>query len=256
MSIDTTSDPTDSGGGSGRMPTLGGSGDDGVGLEPSPIRFSGIASLVLGMFSVIYLIAPPLVVLPMAAAAFGLFALRPSGTAKPIGLTPARIGLVLAAGFGACGFFISHYRGQALGQQAEYFARQYLQLVAAGHDEYAVELRKPSAGRHVPSMPLKQLYQLDSKEFEQLDQFQATEATKLVQRHGDQLDWQLSRAPAVYRTRGIERVELRFEDRSGIVDRRLRLDLSYEVDWESGEGQWVVDAFDFEQPRSNLLSEL
>lgn len=256
MSIETTSDSTNGNGGLGRMPTLGGSGDDGAGMEPSPIRFSGIASLILGMFSVIYLIAPPLVILPIAAVAFGLFALRPSGAAKPIGLTPARIGLVLAAGFGACGFFVSHFRGQALGQQAEYFAHQYLQLVAEGHDEYAVELRKPSAGRHVPSMPLKQLYQLDSKEFEQLDQFQNTEATKLVQRYGDQLDWQLSRAPAVYRTRGIERVELRFEDRSGNVDQRLRLDLSYETDGQSGQGQWVVDAFDFERPPSNLLSEL
>ena len=216
--------------------------------QPAQIRFSGILSLIFGLLSPLCLLTPLLLFIPLIAIVLGAFALRPAQGPKPVGQTAARIGLLLAVGVGACGFFLNHFRSQTLRSQAEYFGRQYLEIVAAGYDEYAVELKKPARTRSLPTTPLKELYQRDATAVESLTMFREEEATRHVQDAGPNTEWVLKDSPRVFRSRGTDRVETTWVDRSGNLSRPIRLDLEYVADQEAGQGQWSVYGFEVDLP--------
>ena len=141
--------------------SIGMSAEAGYGaVETAPLRISGFLALILGLLSVLSLLGPALLVIPILTLFFGFFALRKYDGPVPVGVRPAIIGLVLAAGFGACGFFLPWMKTMTLGSQAEYFARQYLEVVARGELELAMELKKNYANRYMHNMSLKQHYEM------------------------------------------------------------------------------------------------
>ena len=64
-----------------------------------PLRVSGFVCLLLGMLSVLACFGQPLLIVPLSAIAVGFVALRRSSGQRPVGTTPAMIGMVLAIFF-------------------------------------------------------------------------------------------------------------------------------------------------------------
>lgn len=95
-----------------------------------PLRVSGFICLIFGVLSFFCTLGQPLLVLPLIAIVVGMFALRRSGGQTPVGTRAAMLGMILAAGFGACGLFIPWMKTMTLGRQAEKFSRDYMEVVA------------------------------------------------------------------------------------------------------------------------------
>lgn len=220
--------------------------DDGfqAGEEPNPIRFSGFVCLLLGLLSGFSLLGQPLLVLPVAALALGLIALRPAGSRRPLGRTPAKVGIVLAVAFGSCGFFLPFFKAQTLGAQAEHFGRQYMELLSDGEVEYAMELRKDPRNRNPPTTPLKDLYGTSENAVGALEQFRRNTAVSILEEVEGDPEWVLVRPPRVFRTYDRDRVEMVWKDASGIVSKKFLLTMGYVISEETGDGQWRVLSLD------------
>lgn len=223
---------------------------------PPPIRFSGFLALLLAFLSVFCLLTPGLIAFPLAAIVLGGIALRPSRGPKPIGATPARIAIVLAVGLGVCGFGLFLLRGQTLREQATYFGRQFLEVVAEGHHEYALELKKRETDRSLPTTPLKELYQREKAASESLVMFRDDLATRFVEEAGPDAGWELAGSPKAYRYRGVDMVETRWFDPDRPGASRVRVVLEYLPDQEQSQGHWVVQTFDLERPDSDDLADV
>ncbi len=209
--------------------------------EHVPLRISGFISLLLGLLSVLSIIGVPLLVIPVAAIVFGFFALRKYDGPAPVGIRPAKIGLVLAAGFGACGFFLPWTKTITLGHQAEYFARQYLEVVARGELELAIELKKSHVNRYMPTMPLKSHYMMNEAAAQALDEFTHELIVKTLQELGPDAEWELDRATRIYHSFGIDRAELILVNHDRQQPLKVYMQLSFLPDRETGVGQWRVD---------------
>ena len=103
-----------------------------------PLRVSGFICLLFGALSFLSVLGQPMLVFSLLAIMFGVFALRRSGEQTPVGTRPAMLGIVLAVGFGACGFFIPWMKTMTLGGQAAKFSKDYMEVVARGEDEFAL----------------------------------------------------------------------------------------------------------------------
>lgn len=232
-------------------------GEGSVELEtPAPIRFSGFLALLFAFLSVFCLLTPGLIAFPLAAIVLGVFALRPSRGPKPIGVTPARLAIVLAVGLGVCGFGLFLLRGQTLKEQATYFGHQFLEIVAAGHHEYALELKKREPDRSLPTTPLKELYQREKAASESLVMFRDDLATRFVEEAGPDAGWELTGSPKAYRYRGVDMVETRWVDPERPGASRVRVVLEYLRDHEEFRGHWVVHTFELEQPDGDAAANV
>ena len=231
-----TSDLTDT------VPQMG--ADRGYELDEqaaAPVRVSGFLCLLFGLLSALALLGRPLLLLPLAAVICGLVALRPAPGNKPVGTLPAKIGLVLAIGFGFCGFFLPWMKAQTLGSQAAYFARQYIGLVAQDEAEMAMELQRAYLDRHLGSMPLDEFYLRDQDRREALQEFRHGEAYRLIRRAGADADWQLVEPVRVYQEHGHEKASTLWTDGNGTLEAPVYVILAYRIDPETGDGQWHVE---------------
>lgn len=222
-----------------------------AGFEPeevqTPVRFSGFVCLLLGMLSILCLLGRPLLVIPFAALLFGLIALRPAPEGRPVGTFAAQLGLLLAVGFGACGFFLPWAKNQTLGSQAEYFVGQYFELIRDEQWELVAELQRPPNARHLASMPLQEFYDVNDSGQESLDQLQMDDTLQEVRRAGS--DWQPARSPRVFTRWGRQMVETFWTDRAGLASEDIRVELEYSVDPQTDIGQWHVTEFHFDRER-------
>ena len=101
--------------------------------EVAPFRITGFLSLICAILSMFSVIAMPMLAFALAAIVFGFLALRRCDSEKPpVGVTPARIGIVLAVLFGAWGISRPLSKTAIIGGQAEHFAREYVRLVGTG----------------------------------------------------------------------------------------------------------------------------
>ena len=131
------------------------------GVDDSPLRVSGFVALILALLSGFSIVALPMVGFSIAAVLFGLFALRKSDSKSiPVGTTAARVAILLAVLFGTWGAGRFTLKQKTLGDQAEYFARQFLRVAANGDEIYAKELQKSHVNRFLKTMPLEQSYEL------------------------------------------------------------------------------------------------
>ena len=217
--------------------------------ENVPLRISGFISLLLGLLSILSIVAVPLLVIPVAALLFGFFALRRYDGPAPPGVRPAKIGLVLAAGLGACGFFLPWMKTMTLGHQAEYFARQYLEVIARGELELAVELRKGYANRYMATMPLKTHYSVNEAATQALDEFSRDSIIKTLQELGPDAEWELDQATRIYYSFGLDRAELILVNHDRQEPFKVYMQLSCQPHRETGVGQWQVDnCTEFSEP--------
>jgi hypothetical protein len=205
-----------------------------------PLRVSGFICLIFGVLSFLCLLGQPLLVLPLIAIIFGVFALRRSGGQTPVGTRPAMVGLVLAVGFGACGMFLPWMKTRTLGSQAEQFSRYYLEVVARGQDEFAMELRKDYVNRLPTTMSLKEHYTISEDAARRLAEFREDSMNTMIRKRGPNADWILDRPTRVYYSYQREHAEVVWIDPTGETSAKIQMFLEYLVS-PDGEGQWHVD---------------
>ena len=166
-------------------------------ITQAPIRVSGFIAGLLGLLSALSFLSIPMLLVPLAAIGFGVFALRRYDGLEPVGTKVAYFGVLLAIGFGALGFGIPLFKSRTLGGQAEYFARQYLELVANEDLQYAYELHKEINNRFLATMSLDEHYQTNETSRENLQKFKDKGVRKAITKIGPGAKWELDRATRV-----------------------------------------------------------
>jgi hypothetical protein len=217
-------------------------------VNDAPLRVSGFVSLILALLSGFAIVAWPMVGVAIAAVFFGLFALRKSDSAsKPVGTTPARIGILLAVFFAAWGVGRPLFKMQTLGSQAEYFARQFVEVASRGNEAYAAELRKSYVNRYLKSMPLEERYELEKQK--RLEAAQNGEGgSPPVDVYPDSLsqyppdhEWILDRPVRVYSHYGRQKADVILAADRSEKPFRLLVTLEYLVHKERDTGEWYVE---------------
>ncbi|MDG2223792.1 MAG: hypothetical protein P8L85_20605 [Rubripirellula sp.] len=218
----------------------------------TPFRISGFLCLLVGLVSVLAVYGKPLLIFPATAFALGMIALRRTGEGetgmRPIGTTPAMIGMVLATGFGVYGFCLPWFKDATLGAQAEKFGRDYIEVIARGDDYFAIELGKDYANRFPTTMDLGQHYALSEQGEKILDEFQKSPVVDIVRGGKGQSQWVLDRSAHIYYSYKREHAELIWRDAGGGTTAKIHMFLDYLVD-SRGNGQWHIEECTVLSPR-------
>ncbi|TWU22199.1 hypothetical protein Pla52o_32540 [Novipirellula galeiformis] len=223
------------------VPMMGGEGGFETEEPVAPLRLSGFIALLFGLLSVLSLIGYPMIVTAIIAIALGLFALRPWTDPKPVGITPAKLGLLLAVGFGSCGFFIHTMKSATLGQQAEYFARQYLDVIGSGEFAIALELKKNAVDRLPTKMPLMEHYESTEETMTSFTEFETDLLNQQILALGPGVAWQRSEPVRVFQSYGTPQAEVFLENPDRDTEpKKIYLLLKCEID-PQGIVQWRVD---------------
>ncbi|MDA8746358.1 hypothetical protein N9N28_17180 [Rubripirellula amarantea] len=230
------------------MTELGGLGAE-TGFEEDelgePLRFSGYVSAVLGIFSAVSLVGIGGVAVAVLAIAFGAFALRPAAS-KVSGILPAKFGILLGVAFGICGVLLPVLKTRTLGNQAEYFARQFMNLVMEDQKEIVMELHKSYNNRFAPTMPLRDYY-VEGDDDRQVEFYENNEAMNLIKSYGPDAQWVLDRPVRVYHQFGTDKAEIVFKNQED--GKQLQFFMHYLVD-SNDQGQWHVNLV---QPYRELI---
>ncbi|TWT98929.1 hypothetical protein [Neorhodopirellula pilleata] len=209
-----------------------------------PLRASGIVCLILGMLSFWAPIAWQMLVIPALAIVFGVIAMRKWGNVRPAGTSAAVIGLLLASGFGTAGVMIPAMKQQTLGKQAEYFAREFLELCGNGEKELALELQKPVQNRQLGTMDLEKAYSEDEVASQQMEEASGGIIDNVMEA-GPDIEWKLAQPVDVFVKYGVEKADTYWIDPSGKIDQKIQILLEWHPDETNNTGQWHVSLFQF-----------
>jgi hypothetical protein len=204
----------------------------------SPLRISGFISLVLGLLSSAALLNPVMLGVPLAALGFGFFALRRYSGSAPVGVRPAMVGIVLAAGFGACGGAIPLLKHATLGSQAKQFSRDFLEVVARENLEFAKELTKDYNNRFPTNMALEDHYQEEGA-IKAMQEFKGSIPLNAIVSRGKNAEWILFQPVRIYYSRGKTQAEVVWADPAQKT--KIQFFMHYKVDHRNGDGQWYVE---------------
>ena len=208
------------------------------------IRVSGYISLLLGLFSWAAMLGIGGVAIAVLAILFGIVAIRPVRFGAASGIRPAKLGIALGIGFAFCGFFLSSFKTNCLGKQAEKFAHDYIDLMNSENKIYAIELAKSYRNRFSTTMPLAAHYRElelnapSSRETEQpstLDSFRDDAGHQMILGEGPDAQWVLDRPVTVYHQFRIDRAEVVLISKES--GKLLRIVLQYLID-SKDMGQW------------------
>lgn len=208
--------------------------------ESPPLRVTGYVCLLLGVLSVFSLLFKPMLLLALGSIVFGLIALRKHDGPRPAGTRVAMWGIVLSLGFGACGYTIPLMKQATLSRQAEEFASQYIELVALGHDEHAMDLKKEWYNRLSTDMNLADHYLSDPRISESLVQFKTAVVNREFKRRGPKAAWELDRPIRIYYQYGKDHAEVIWSDPTGESELTVQMIMDYRVD-SKGRGQWLMN---------------
>ena len=220
-----------------RMGAEGGYESDDISV---PLRVTGFVSCFLGLLSVLSLLAVALLIVPVVAIFFGLIALRPSRSGRPVGTTPAMLGLLMAVGFGACGLSAATMKQKTMGGQAEYFSRQYLELIAKEDYELALELKKDYVNRFSRQMRLKSYYESNDNSAEALEEFRDDGVNSYVQSVGPDGNWKLAKSVRVFHKYGADRAEVVWVNADDPNSRKIEITMECRTDAANKMAQWHV----------------
>lgn len=217
--------------------------------DDAPLRISGFIAAILGVLSGFTIVALPMLAAAIAAVLFGLFALRKSeGNTLPVGTTAARIGIFLAVLFGSWGVGRSSFKSQTLGDQAEYFARQFIKVVTSGNEAYAKELQKNYVNRYLKTMPLSHHYALEEKraaermaEREDAAPDTDEDPTEFLKKYSVDHQWILDRPVRVYSKYGRQKADVVFAYDNSEKPTRIRIQLEYLLNKDTGDAEWSVE---------------
>ncbi|TWT80996.1 hypothetical protein CA13_24430 [Planctomycetes bacterium CA13] len=222
------------------VPMMGAEGGFAPDEEIAPFRISGLFCLLFGVLSIFSLIAYVMIAFPLIAIALGLFALRKWDGPRPSGVALAKIGLVLALGFGSCAAWMHQMRSRTLGSQAEYFAKQYIELLANDQIPIAAELRKDYVNRAPTHMPLKQHMESNEMGRNALDDLRGDSANLGIGGPDNVDAWVPAKPTRVYYNYGNYKAEVLLKDSNNPEAKKIIVLLKYDID-PDGNGQWLVE---------------
>ncbi|QDV61444.1 DUF4190 domain-containing protein [Crateriforma conspicua] len=240
-------------------PLIGAETGYGVEEQPTPIRASGFFALLAGLASVFCLLGTPLLVLPVIAILLGLIALRPSDRGRPIGTLPAKIGMVLAVGFGVCGFLMPWLATQTVGTESAYFAKEYLRLMARGDREMVMEMRKDHINRVSPGTPLVTHYEQleaevrameDAQGMSPMENYKEDDCVAALEDIGGDIELFQVGSARMYTHFGEQYVETNWNNHTDPFTNDIIVTMAFKIDAETGDRQWYVKrcTWDQEQP--------
>ena len=223
-----------------------------------PLRVSGFLSVLFALVGIMAFAVPLMVLLPLIGLAFALFGLRRFSGPVPVGYGAAALGLVLCLFIGSCAFFLHFIRDMSLASQAEYFARQYVGLVARGESELALELKKAPINRFLSDMPLEQYYENAEAQAREMaeknpenaelkdranirEAFMNEAANKHFYDAGLDAEWELERATRIYHQYGRNLADVILVRKFDGKNFPVLITLAYQIDKETGDYQWHVD---------------
>lgn len=209
--------------------------------EAPPLRLSGPIALVLGLLSFTALLGTPMVIVPILAVVAALVALRPYAGPRPTGYRVAFVGLFFAVLFGVWGFTSLRLKHRMLSHQAHAFAATWLDLLAQGDIEMALELKKHRQQRQPPSMPLREYYRTSAEGRATVEQFRENDATLQVIDAGTAVQWAPFRASESYQFGGRQLTSTYWKDQSGTVNTPILVSLEYIPATADAPAQWLVD---------------
>ena len=215
------------------------SGFEAIDSDVAPLRISGYFCLLLGCLSSLGLVGRPLMLFSLAGILVGAFALRRFNGIAPLGVKPARLGICLAIGFGTCSFFMPWFKTFMLSRQAEKFALIYLDVIAMGETEFAMELNKDYINRMDPTMSLEEHYQGAPQARENYEQFEQSGVNEMIRKRGAGAEWVFDLPTRLYTRYRNQHAELVIADPTGSSDAKISMTLDYLVD-SMGQGQWHV----------------
>lgn len=215
--------------------------------EPqATVRVSGFIALLLGFMSFAALFAGPLMIVPgMAVIAAGI-ALRPYSGLRPAGRTAALIGLVLATLFGVWGTTERRLKYQTLSAQATQFASRWLDLVAQGDIEMALQLNQHPGFRQPASMSLVDYYQSNTDGQTAMKNFRESPANSELLRAGNAVKWELDRPADLYNFSGRQLLATYWRDRSGTIRAPIIVRLEFIPAAEDELAQWMIDGVEID----------
>ena len=221
--------------------------------ETPVVRPSGFVGLLLGIVSFAAVAGLQALLIPVVAIAVCLFALRRTDGPRPIGDWAARIGLVLAIGFGVCGLGLVYFKYHTLGGQAEHFAREFLQLCRGDNEVLIAELQKSAVNRRPAETRLDEAASTTSDEptdpaaMDDLDEDAGNSLAAQIRELRKDPVWQLVEKDVFIRYQ-IEKVNLRFHDATDQLSNDVQIEMIWNGD-KDGVGQWHVGLFQFHRER-------
>jgi hypothetical protein len=215
------------------------------------ISRTAVAALMLGVASALVLTSPLLIVVPLAAAAVAVIALRQiaasSGQLK--GQWPATVGLCLATLFLGWGVTQQASRQAMLADRAEALVDHWLSLVKDGKLQQADQWRRPIVSRIEGDAALADLYGTDKEAANSLQMFFASEPLKSFQAAGPDVSWRLEGIAAQSRTSDSEELVLKylFKAADG-SERPMWISISRRLEGLSQRPNWEVQSVEAALP--------
>jgi hypothetical protein len=219
-------------------------------LPVAPIRFSGFVALLLGLVSFVAVLGLSLVFLPLLAAVFAIFAVRPYQGDRPVGVIAGWIGLFCAILFLVWGTTERHFKSKQMSAQASRYASEWLTLLGQDEFELVVELQIDPSRRQPDTMPLEDYYKRSPAAIETMKQFSEQETLKKLREAGNKPKWKLHRSPVVSIRYGREFTETVWKDTTGSVARPIVIEMEYIKDAKTDTANWKVNEVRefFEEP--------
>jgi len=210
-------------------------------LPRTPIRFSGIVALFLGLISFVAILGASLIVVPVVAILISLFAMRPYSQDRPVGIAAAWVGLFLAVMFGVWGYSERQFKIHSMSREASQFAKNWLELVGQGDHELAIELQVHPSRRQPESMPLADYYQRGEEAQNLLKQFREQDVMPALISLGSEPKWELAMPPKVYLQYGRELTQTVWRDASGKHKELVKVVLEYLQGNSDDKAHWKIE---------------
>ncbi len=223
-------------------PAMSIEGDANLLAEARPIRLTGFLALGLGLLSFTAVLGAPMMFLPVLAVIAALIALRPYGEKRPTGMLPASIGLFAAVLFGFWGATERHLRDRMMTEHATRFASQWLELLAQGDVELAMELQSYPNQRQSASMSLVEYYRDSEKGQARMQEFRENETLVELLDAGSKVDWKVAREPKFYTMNRRFLTATIWADESQTVKSLIKVVLEYLPAADDEPAEWVVDS--------------
>lgn len=212
-------------------------------VETRPVRVSGYLALIPGLLSFFAIFAKPLILFPVLAVLTALFALRPYRGLRPAGYIPAIIALCSALLFGGWGVTQQRLKEQELADQGVRFAGAWLELLARGETELAVELYTHPSARQPASMQLAEYYRTNENARQVMDDFREHEHAEDLINAGGNVRWRPQEKRFVYTSFGRQMVATVWDDLAGTIRVPLQIELEYIPATETDPPQWKIERF-------------
>lgn len=211
--------------------------------EPQYFPFLSGLALFTGLLSSLALGYPPFTIAAFVAVLLGLIALIPKSGFRihPAARGMAMLGIVLGFFFAATSLTNRYLEKQRLTQEAERFARDWLEVLRTKEYEFATELTLQRGSRQFAATNLKQHYAGLKEEnrsgYEAVLNLPVVEALELTTKKPV---WKRVGDSNVSRYFTTHRVEIRMVDETGGVPQPVDLVLKRESDTFTTRNEWWV----------------